>query len=377
MNPATDEPRRPIGIRSMGTYLPSRVRGNREVARDTGVTQEWIVERTGVRTRHAAAPHEAASDMAASAVRAALAAGGLDAADLGLLVCATSTPDELGPSTACRVQHLLGADHAVALDVGAACSGWLFAVKVAHDWLAAGGRARYAAVVGVEAYSKFLDPHDRGTSVLFADGAAAAVLAPVGPHQGFTDFEFGSDGSLADSVLIPGGGSRHPASARTLADGSHHIRMDGRTVSRFIRDVFPRLVRDALARNRLTLDDIACVIAHQPNPVLLRRLSRQLGIPDERFVVVGDTVGNIGAASAPYALATAAARHALTPGDRVLISVFGAGMTWGSALLTWTGAPAVRIRPTSLPDEADPPASPSPTAPASTAPAPRTEQYTP
>lgn len=334
-----------IGIRGAGSYLPDRIRGNREVAEATGVTEQWIVERTGVRARHTASPDQAASDLAAAAVRAALAAAGLDAADLGLLVCASSTPDELGPSTACRVQHLTGAVHAVALDVSAACSGWLFAVKVAHDWLRADGGGRYAAVVGVEAYSKFLDTTDRGTSVLFADGAAATVLGPVPDGHGFTDFDLGSDGSLAGSVLIPGGGSRRPASARTLADGSHRIHMDGRVVSRFIRDTFPRLVREALARNRLTLDDIDCVIAHQPNPVLLHGLGRGMGIPEDKLVIVGDEVGNIGAASAPYALTTAAARGALRPGDRVLVVVFGAGMTWGSALLTWSGGSAIRIRP--------------------------------
>ncbi|MFI6684284.1 3-oxoacyl-ACP synthase III family protein [Streptomyces sp. NPDC050485] len=337
---------RPIGIRGMGSYLPRRIRSNEEVARQTGVTAEWIRERTGVRTRHVAAPDEAASDLAACAVRAAATAAGIDAADISLLICATSTPDELGPSTACRVQALLKAEHAVALDVGAACSGWLFAIKVAHDWLRADRTPRYAAVVGAEAYSKFLDPTDRATSVLFADGAAAAVLGPVGDEEGFQDFDFGSDGTLADTVLIPAGGSRRPADTVTLAAKGHFIQMDGRAVSRFISATFPRLVHESLTRNSLSLSDIDCLIAHQPNPVLLHRLGRELGCDERILVIVGDEVGNIGAASAPYALAAATARHTLGPGDRVLITVFGAGMTWGSALLTWSGAPAVRIAPT-------------------------------
>lgn len=330
-----------IGVLGMGTHLPPTVRTNTEVAGHAGVTADWIRERTGVLTRHVAEPDEAASDLAAHAVRAAAKAAGIDIADIGLLICGTSTPDELGPSTACRIQTLVGATSAVALDVSAACSGWLFAAKVAHDWLSAAGSTGYAVVVGVEVYSKFLDPTDRGTAVLFADGAAATVLGPVAGSQGFTDFSLGSDGTLADRVLIPAGGSRLPASPATLAEGSHCIHMDGRTIGRFITEVFPRLITDALGRSGLAIRDIDCVVAHQPNPVLLRRIGTDLGIPAERLVVVGDEVGNIGAASTPYALARAAVGHRIRPGDRVLLAVFGAGMTWGSALLTWSGATAL------------------------------------
>ncbi|MFG2885446.1 3-oxoacyl-ACP synthase III family protein [Streptomyces sp. NPDC048297] len=334
-----------IGVLGMGSHLPTRIRTNKEITDTLGLPSGWILERTGIRERRVAAADEAASDMAAAAVRSALEAAGRDPSDLGLLVCATSTPDELGPSTACRIQGLLGAKQAVAFDVAAACSGWLFAAKTAHDWLRQAPGTGYAAVVGVEAYSKFLAPGDRGTSVLFGDGAAAAILGPVPAQEGFGDFHFGSDGTLADWVLIPGGGSRRPASPDTLGQGDHYIHMDGRAVSRFIQETFPRLVHGALARNNLTLDDIDCVIAHQPNPILLRTLGDQLGIGDDRMIIVGDEVGNIGSASAPYALTAAADRHALRPGDRVLITVFGAGMTWGSALLNWSGAPAVSAAP--------------------------------
>lgn len=345
MSPTPPPREHSIGVTGMGTYLPTRIRTNEEIAAGLGLTPEWITERTGIRKRHMAAPEEAASDLAAQAVKSAAAAAGIDAAGLTLLVCATSTPDELGPSTACRVQARLQARHAVALDVSAACSGWLFAAKIAHDWLRRERHPGHAAVVGVEAYTKFLDPQDRGTSVLFADGAAAAILGPVPEPGGFTDFRLGSDGSLADRVLIPGGGSRRPACPQTLRQGGHYIHMDGRAISRFIRDVFPRLVDETLTRHRLALDDIDCLIAHQPNPLLLRRLGEELGLDAERLVIVGDEVGNIGAASAPYALATAAARGVVGPGHRVLVLVIGAGMTWGTALLRWTGAPTIRIAP--------------------------------
>ncbi|MFF4697200.1 3-oxoacyl-ACP synthase III family protein [Streptomyces chattanoogensis] len=335
-----------IGVLGMGTYLPRSRRTNEDIAGDVGVTADWITERTGVHTRHVAAPDEAASDLAAAAVRAAVAAAGIDIDQLDVLILATSTPDELGPSTACRVQALTGARNAVALDVSAACSGWLFAARVARDWLAGDPCARYAAVVGVEAYSKFIDPTDRGTAVLFADGAAASVLGPVADDGGFADFRLGSDGTGAHHVLIPAGGSRAPASPGTLAGRRHHIHMDGRAVRDFITEIFPRVVDESLARNRLRLRDIDVFITHQPNPVLLRRLGDRIGIARERLVIVGGEVGNIGAASAPYALAGAAARGLLAPGSRVLIAAFGAGVTWGSALLTWTGASVIRLGPT-------------------------------
>ncbi|MGG7575422.1 3-oxoacyl-ACP synthase III family protein [Streptomyces sirii] len=350
-------PRTPrIGVVGMGTYLPRTTRTNQDVAAAAGVTPEWISRRTGVHTRHVADPAEAASDLAAAAVRAAVAAANIDIDQVDVLIAATSTPDELGPSTACRVQALTGARHAVALDVSAACAGWLFAARVAHDWLRGNRGSRYAAVVGVEAYSKFIDPADRGTAVLFADGAAAAILGPVPGGGGFTDFRLGSDGTGAHHVLIPAGGSRIPASPATLGAHRHHIHMDGRAVRDFIARIFPQLVNEALVRNRLRLEDIDAYITHQPNPVLLRDLGEHIGIPPERLVIVGDEVGNIGAASAPYALATAASRGLLPRGGRILLAVFGAGVTWGSALLTWTGAPAIRIAPARTPHTAAPPA---------------------
>ncbi|MCX4744402.1 ketoacyl-ACP synthase III [Kitasatospora sp. NBC_01287] len=350
----------PIGILGMGSYLPSGVRSNETVAAAAGVSPGWITERTGVRRRHVAAPGEASSDLAARAVQAACLAAGIGPADLGLLIVATSTPDELGPATACRVQALVAAERATALDVSAACSGWLFAAKVAHDWLRADPGTGYAVVVGVEAYSKFIDPADRGTAVLFADGAAAAVLGPVEEGGGFHGFRLGSDGRGAHHVLIPAGGSRRPADPATLADGGHRIRMDGRAVRDFIVAVFPRLVAESLAEHDLKLDAIDAVIAHQPNPVLLRRLGGEIGIPAERLIVTGERTGNIGAASAPFALTAAAAGGALPARARILVCVFGAGLTWGRTLLTWSGAPGIAL--TGPPPPPAPPPPPQPPA---------------
>jgi 3-oxoacyl-[acyl-carrier-protein] synthase-3 len=282
-----------------------------------------------------AASDEAASDLAARAVEAALKDAGLTANDLDLLVLATSTPDELGPSTACRVQAALGASQAVAFDVSAACSGWLFGARVAQNWLGAAPDGRYAAVVGVEAYSRFLDGTDRGTAVLFADGAGATILGAVSDGYGFAPIELGSDGTGADDVLIPGGGSRHPADHTSVDDGMHRIHMDGRAVRDFIVEIFPEVSTATLQRSGLTTDDIALVISHQPNPVLLRRVCEEAGFDADRLVLVGDQVGNIGAGSLPFALAEANAQGMLKTGDHVLIVAFGAGLTYGGTVLTW------------------------------------------
>ncbi|WP_406130651.1 3-oxoacyl-ACP synthase III family protein [Streptomyces sp. NBC_00989] len=327
-----------IGVLATGTCLPERVLTNDEVAEAAGVDSDWIVQRTGVLRRHVAEPEQAASDLAAEAVRKALTAAGLPASALGLLVLATSTPDELGPSTACRVQALVGADRAVAFDVAAACSGWLFAARVAHDWLRAGTGERYAAVVGVEVYSRFVDPADRATAVLFADGAAATILGPVPGGTGFASIRLGSDGTAAGDVLIPAGGSRLPASSQTLADRRHKVHMDGKAVRDFILRIFPEVLGDALDRNGLRLADVDLLISHQPNPLLLRRAAVDAGVPEDRVVIVGHEVGNIGAASIPYALASADHDGRLRTGSRVLVTAFGAGLTWGSTVLTWTRA---------------------------------------
>lgn len=325
----------PIGVLGTGSHLPPRVRGNDEIAAACGVGADWIVERTGVRHRHVVEPGVASSDLAAEAVRRALADANLTAADLDLIVLATSTPDELGPSTACRVQAAIGARRAVAFDIAAACSGWLFGARVASDFLRANTGARYAAVVGCEVYSPFIDPADRATAVLFADGAAAAVLGPVPEGRGFAPIMLGSDGAHAGDVLIPAGGSRIPASPTSLADGGHRVLMDGRAVRDFIMTIFPKAAHEALEREGLKPDDIDVILSHQPNPLLLRRACEDAGFPAERLVVIGDETGNIGAGSLPYALAEADATGRLRDGSRALLLAFGAGLTWGSSVLTW------------------------------------------
>ncbi|MEN3609775.1 beta-ketoacyl-ACP synthase 3 [Plantactinospora sp. ZYX-F-223] len=328
-----------IGVLGTGSHLPDRVRTNEEVAAACAVSTGWIVERTGVRRRHAAAAGEATSDLAVAAGGRALSDAELRPDEIGLLVVATSMPDDFGPSTACRVQVRLGASRAAAFDLGAACTGFFYALRVAHDWLVAtGGGEGYALVIGAESYSRFVDPADRATAVLFGDGAAAAVLGPVRPGYGFSEFSWGADGSQADHVLVPAGGSRRPATGQTLADGAHYLRMDGRAVAAFIADVFPRLLASGVRSGGVKLADVDVLISHQPNPALLRRVAEAAGVRPDQLHIIGDRVGNLGAASIAYALADAAEQGRLADGSLALLTGFGAGVTWGSVMLRCGGS---------------------------------------
>ncbi|TYB41345.1 3-oxoacyl-ACP synthase III family protein [Actinomadura chibensis] len=323
-------------IRATGSYLPGDGVPSTEVSASLGLDPGWIESRTGIRRRHVAAPAEAASDLAAAAADRALRAAGIDAADVGLIVLGTSTPDVLAPSTACRVQAMLGARRAAAFDISAACTGFVFGLQSAVGWLATQrGAAPYALVVGVEVYSRFLNRADRATAALFGDGAAAAVVGPVPPPYGFGPITLGSDGSGADDVLIPAGGSRTPASAATLAGHGHTIHMDGRAVRDFIARIFPRLVGDAADAAGLKPADLDLVVPHQPNPRLVASLAGDAGLDPGQLAIVGQDVGNIGAASIPYALDRAARDDRIGPGDLVLLAGFGAGLTWGHTLITW------------------------------------------
>ncbi|PRW63680.1 3-oxoacyl-ACP synthase [Actinopolyspora mortivallis] len=339
-----------IGILGLGAYLPETVRTNEEIAPAAGVTVEWIEQRTGVMQRRVAERDQATSDLAAEAASRALTSAGIDASRIGMLVLGTSTLDELGPATACRVQHRIGAAGAVAFDVNAACSGFVFGLRIAHDWLAHQPRGQYALVVGAELYSTFLDSSDRGTAVLFGDGAGAAVVGPVSPERGVLHTSLGSDGGQADQVLIPGGGSRIPASRESLSAGKHTIFMNGRSVRDFITEMFPRVVDEACTAAGIGIADLDVVVPHQPNPLLLRSLSERTGLPEEKTVILGDRVGNVGAASIPVALTHAVARGRVSDGDHVLLPTFGAGVTWGSCLLRWS---PTTHRPLSALDETE------------------------
>ncbi|CAM5275224.1 3-oxoacyl-[acyl-carrier-protein] synthase 3 [Streptomyces spiroverticillatus] len=323
------------GILGLGVHVPERRVSNADIAEQYGVEPAWIERMTGITHRHYADPAEATSDLALAAAADALADAGLAAGDIDVVLLATSTPDQLAVATACRVQHRLGAHRAWATDIGGACAGFLNALKLARDVLTASYPQGRALVIGAETFSKFQNPRDRSTGVLFADGAGAVVVGPAGEGEGLLCSVQGSDGALADIVGIRAGGSARPADARSLAEGGHYLHMNGKAVAAYFHDVFPRIVQDLTRTCGLPLDRIDLVVPHQANPRMLRTLGTELGISPEQLVITADTYGNTGAASIPMALHTARADGRLAPRTTVLHAAVGAGMSWAGVVQRW------------------------------------------
>lgn len=328
-----------IGILGTGYYVPDQVLANEALGARVGVAESWIVAKTGVRERRIASPDQATSDLAAEAARRALDAAGLTAADLDLIVVATSTPDWMQPATACAVQGLLGAHRAAAFDMNAVCTGFVYALNVVSGLMAGNPAISRALVIGAETYSRFLDYEDPRTCVLFGDGAGAAVLGPVPSGYGVMSSCLGSDGTKTDWVQVPAGGSRLPASPETVAARDHFFHMDGRAVRTFLKEQFAATVRSAVESAGLTLDDVDMLISHQANGVLLHECLADLGIPASRFHTTFERYGNTGAASVAITLADAIHAGRVDHGSCVLLVAFGGGMTWGGTVIRWTGAP--------------------------------------
>jgi 3-oxoacyl-[acyl-carrier-protein] synthase III len=327
-----------IGITGVGSYVPDRILTNDDLSKLVDTSDEWIMERTGIKERRVADPGQAASDLALPASRRALEAAGLDPADLELVVVATVTPDMFFPSTGSLLASALGADDAAAYDLSAGCTGFMYAIAQAYGALA-GGLAQNALVVGAETLSKIINWHDRSTCVLFGDGAGAVVLERV-PDGGFLGFELGSDGEGGKELSIPAGGSRNPASAETLAQELHFLRMNGREVYKFATRVLVSSAEKLLEECGLTTEDVDLYIPHQANKRIIDHAARNLGIPDEKIFVNVQKYGNTSSASIPLCLAEAVAGGRLTKGTRVLMTGMGAGLTWGSAYTIWNDGQA-------------------------------------
>ncbi|MEV7123898.1 3-oxoacyl-ACP synthase III family protein [Kitasatospora griseola] len=336
----TAPPQAPVGgygILGTGSYLPPVVVPNGPVAAAAGVTDEWIVRKTGIRERRHARPDQAASDLAAHAATAALATAGIDPGAVGLVLVATSTPDHPQPATANLVQHLIGADRAAAFDLNAVCSGFVYALEVARTLLPGLGPTPYALVIGVDVYSRILDPTDRRTAVLFGDGAGAVLLGPTPDGPGLHPAILRSVGAEHRLIGVQAGGSRLPASARTVADGSHHFRMDGRAVRAFVAEELPALVHDTLAAHGLPAPDLDHFIPHQANGVMLDELAPRLGLRPDTLRRTVTHYGNTGAASIPLTLDATFRAGLLAPGHHLLLAAFGGGMNLAATLCTWTG----------------------------------------
>lgn len=318
-------------IAGTGSYLPERILTNAELAARVDTSDEWIIERTGIRQRHIAADGELTSDLAVAAATRALAMAGMTPDDIDLIVVATATADQTFPACATVVQHKLGMRHGVAFDVAAVCSGFLYALSVADAMLVTGA-ANSALVIGAETFSRLLDWEDRATCVLFGDGAGAVVLrveegAGTGADRGILAHRLHSDGKYNDLLYVDGG----PGSTGTVGK----LRMKGKEVFRHAVTNLAAVMTETLAAGGLTPDDVAWVIPHQANLRILEGTARKLHLPIERVVVTVDAHANTSAASVPLALDTAVRDGRIKPGDLLLLEAMGGGFTWGAAAVRW------------------------------------------
>ena len=309
-----------------GGYLPAKVLVNRDLERTVDTTDEWIYTRTGIRQRHVAADDEKTSDLALQASRRALTAAGIAPADLDLIIVATTTPDMVFPSTACILQSKLGARNCPAFDVQAVCSGFIYGITTADQFMRSGGY-RNILVVGAEIYSRILDWNDRGTCVLFGDGAGAVVLA-AGSKPGIHASVLHADGSQAEMLSVPGN------VCKGKITGSPFLQMNGQGVFKYAVRVLDEVARETVAAADMTLADVAWLIPHQANVRILDATARRLGIAAEKLVVTVDHHGNTSAASVPLALDEFVRAGKIRAGHRVLMEGVGGGFTWGASLAT-------------------------------------------
>ncbi len=314
-----------------GSYLPSQLVTNADLAKKVDTSDDWIVQRTGIRQRHIAAEGEFTSHLGTKAARAALANAGVDAQSIDLIILATSTPDHTFPASAVEIQNALGITHGVAFDVQAVCSGFIFALATADKFLKSGSH-KLALVIGAETFSRILDWEDRGTCVLFGDGAGAVVLdaqqeSGTKADRGILSTHLRSDGRHTSKLYVDGG----PSSTQTVG----HLRMEGREVFKHAVGMITDVIYDAFKANDITADDVTWLVPHQANRRIIDASAQKLHIPPEKVVVTVDIHGNTSAASIPLALCTAVADGRIKKGDLVLFEAMGGGFTWGSALVRW------------------------------------------
>ena len=322
-------------IASLATYVPPRLLTNADLETLVDTTNEWILQRTGIHTRHVVDPGVATSDLAKEAALEAIAAAGISPADIGLIIVGTTTPDTIFPSTACVLQHKIGATHAWGFDLMAACSGFTFSLATASQLLAA-GRHEYALVVGADVMSSIIDYTDRATCVLFGDGAGAVVLkAEDGEGPGIIDFAHEIDGSGGPALQMPAGGSRMPATLETVEKRLHYVKQDGQTVFKFAVRKTEEISRRLLAKNGLTADDVDLFVSHQANRRIITSAAERLGLPPSKVVINIERYGNTTAATIPLALDECVKDGRLKPGHLVMLASVGAGFTVGSVLVRW------------------------------------------
>lgn len=323
-----------VGIIGMGSYLPERVFTNKELENVMDTSDEWIVERTGIRERRIAAESEAASDLATNAARKALADAGVSADELDLIIVATITPDMPFPSVACLVQENIKATKAAAFDITAACAGFVYALVMGSQFIET-GVYRKVLVIGTEVFSRMLDWTDRNTGMLFGDGAGAAVLGEVPGGYGILGSDLGADGSGGDFLKLPAGGSRQPTSLETLASRLHFIHMNGSEVFKFAVRIMGETTLKALQKAHMSAKEIDYLVPHQANIRIIQSAAKRLKMPMEKVMVNVDKYGNTSAASIPIAMDEAVKSGNIKHGDIVALAGFGAGLTWASCIIRW------------------------------------------
>ena len=326
-------------ISGWGRYVPEQVLTNADLERMVETNDEWIVSRTGIRERRVAAAHETTASMAAVAGLRAIRTAGIDPNDIDLILLATLTPDYWMPSTAALVKEAIGIQRAAAMDVSAACSGFVYAFSTAQAYVAA-GLARHVLVIGAELLTRFLDYTDRSTCILFGDGAGAVVVSASDEPGGSLGVELTTEPQGAYMIWLPAGGAKSPPSRETVARGEHYIRMEGRETYRFATRTLATTALESVRRAGLQASDISLFIPHQANIRIIEAVAKGLDLPMERFFVNLDRYGNTSAASVPIALAEAVNGGRVKVGDAICIVAFGAGFTSGAATIRWTADPA-------------------------------------
>jgi 3-oxoacyl-[acyl-carrier-protein] synthase-3 len=321
-------------IVSTGRYLPEKILTNSDLEKMVDTSDDWITERTGIKERRVAGESQAASDLALEASKIALAEARVDPEEIDVIIVATITGDMIFPSTACILQDKLGAKRAVGFDINAACSGFLYGLYIADNFIRAGIHKRIL-LVGTEVLSKFIDWSDRNTCVLFGDGAGATIVEPTDEDRGILSMHINSDGSMWDFIHIPAGGSRQPASDETIKGKSHYIRMKGNETFKVAVRTLEELVIKTLEENNITPSQLALLVPHQANRRIIQATADRLGLSMEKVILNVDKYGNTSAASIPIALDEAVRAGRVKDGDYIILEAFGAGLTWGSALVKW------------------------------------------
>jgi len=323
-----------IIIKSTGAYVPERVLSNHDLEKMVDTSDEWITTRTGIKTRHIADDNQATSDMATEAAKIALKKADLKPKDLDLILVGTVSPDMFFPSTACLVQSKIGAEHAAAFDLNAACSGYIYSLVIAAQFLN-NGSYRNTLIIGAEKLSSFLNWEDRTTCVIFADGAGASVILPSDGSSQLLAFDMGVDGSWGDQLNVPAGASALPASEETVRNKLHSIKMNGNAIFKVAVNKMRETFNISMEKAGLSVEDITLVIPHQANVRIIESLRSFLKLPKEKVFINIDKYGNTSSASIPIALSEAEQQGLIKRGDIVGFAAFGGGLTWASAIIRY------------------------------------------